>query len=490
MVKYPVAEPEFRTTSSARDFFAVLFKHKVKIVTIFLAVVLTSLVGSFVMTPTYEAKTSLLMKIGREHLNRSDLGDNSPVNYNLRQEEIINSEIEILTNRNLIEKVVTTMGVPALYPDLARSKPPQGMSPQDLAVRRFGENLKVSTVKKSNVVEVTFRHRDPQVAAKTLNTLVELFKEKHLQVFSDSRSSFYESQLGDYEKKLKDTAEKLEKFKQKNGVYSLEEQRSLLLRQRTDLDSALKASQNHVDELQRRLATVRAQFKSLADSNQHYTTTERDRVVTETKSRLLALQLNEQELLRKYRDDSRLVTSNRDEIKMVQQFLKEQEEDNRKKSKTNSPIYQGVEAEMMKTEADLNSQRAKAATLRRQLAQVDGEVRSLDLREKDMQTLKREMTANEKNQQVYREKAEEARIADDMNKHKLANVSVIESAAPPLQPVSPKKKVNVALGVVIGIIAAMALAFLSETLSQTVSTPGTAEKRLGLPVLAVIPYKE
>lgn len=490
MVNYPVTEPEFRTTNSARDFLTVLFKHKLKIITIFLAVVLTSLVGSFVMTPTYEAKTSLLMKIGREHLNRSDLGDNNPVNFNLRQEEIINSEIEILTNRDLLGKVVTTLKVQTLYPDIAKAKPPEGMRPEDVAVQRFKENLKVTTVKKSNVVEVSFKHRDPQVAAKTLNTLVELFKEKHLQVFSDPRSSFFESQLGDYEKKLKDSADRMESFKQKNGVYSLEEQRSLLLRQRTDLDSALKASQNHVDELQRRLVTVKNQFRNISDSNEHYTTTERDRVITEAKSRLLALQLNEQELLRKYRDDSRLVMSNRDEIKMVQQFLKEQEEDNRKKAKSNSPIYQGVEAEMMKTEADLNSQRAKAATLRKQLAQVDGEIRSLDMSEKNMQDLKREMAANEKNHQVYREKAEEARIADDMNRQKLANISVIQSATPPLQPVSPKKKVNLALGVVIGIIAALALAFLLENISQTVSTPGTAEKRLGLPVLAVIPYKE
>lgn len=491
MVNYPIMEPEFRTTTnSARDFVTVLFKHKVKIASVFFAVVLTALVGSFLMTPTYEAKTSILMKIGREHLNRSDLGDNSPLNYNLRQEEIINSEIQILTNRDLLERVVTGVGVDKMYPEIAKSKMSAGIKPVDVAVKKFKDNLAVTAVRKSNVVEISFRHEDPRMAATALNTLVELFKEKHLQVFSDPRSSFFESQLVEYDQKLKASADKLEAFKQKNGVYSLEEQRTLLLRQRSDLDTAYKASQHMIEDLQKRVATLKSQFRTISNSDEHYTTTERDRVVTETKSRLLALQLNEQELRRKYRDDSRLVQNNRDEIAMVEKFLKEQEADIRKKAKSNSPIYQGVEAEMLKAEADLNSQRARSAAIHKQLGQVDGEIRSLDLREKDMQNLKREYVMNEKNQQIYRDKAEEARIAEDMNKRKLANISVIQQAVPPLEPVSPKKKINLALGMVIGMIAALAIAFLSENLSQTISTPGSAEKRLGLPVLAVIPDKD
>ena len=492
MVEYPVMEPEFRTANhgSARDFLTIVFKHKAKIVTVFVAVVLTALIGSFLMAPTYEAKTSILMKIGREHLNRSDLGENNPVNFNLRQEEIINSEIQILTNRDLVERVITSMKVENIYPDLAKMKKTEGIKPLDVAVLRFQENLKVENVQKSNVVEVTFRHEKPAMAALALNTLVEKFKEKHLEVYSDPRSSFFESQLTEYEQKLKESADKLETFKQKSGVYSLEEQRSLLLRQRTDIDTTYKASQHVIDELHRKLATLRKQFGTVSRRNESYTPSERERVITEAKSRLLALQLNDQELRRRYNDNSRFVTSNQDEINVVQKFLRDQEHDVRSNVKTINPVYQGLEVELMRTEADLNSQRAKSATLHRQLAEVDLVLKNLDLREKDFQSLSREVDTNEKNRQVYREKAEEARIADDMNKRKLANISVIQQAAPPLQPVSPKKGVNLGLGIIIGIISGLALAFLAESLSQTISAPGTAEKRIGLPVLAVIPQKD
>lgn len=498
MVEYPVMEPEIRSSgtsgsigsSSARDFLTVVFKHKAKIVTVFVAVVATALIGSFLMSPTYEAKTSLLMKIGREHLNRSDLGDNSPVNFNLRQEEVINSEIQILTNRDLLARVLTGLKVETVYPDVAKMKPTEGVKPLDVAVLRFQENLKVENVTKSNVVQVTFRHQDPKVAAMTLNALVEKFKEKHLEVFSDPRSSFFESQLSEYDHKLEESANKLETFKQQSGVYSLAEQRSLLLRQRADIDTAYKASQHMIDELQRRLATVKSQVGTVSRRNDSYTPSERERVITEAKSRLLALQLNDQELRRRYNDNSRFVTSNRDEIATVQKFLREQEHDVKTSVKTVNPVYQGLEVDMMRTEADLNSQRAKSGTLRKQLAEMDLALKNLDMREKDFQSLTRDVESYEKNRQVYREKAEEARIAEDMNRRKLANISVIESAAPPLQPISPKKKVNLGLGIIIGAIAGLALAFLAESLSQTISAPGTAEKRLGLPVLAVIPQKD
>lgn len=128
--------------------------------------------------------------------------------------------------------------------------------------------------------------------------------------------------------------------------------------------------------------------------------------------------------------------------------------------------------------------------LNQQLAEINGKVRSLDYSEKDMQQLKREQTINEKNFQTYSEKAEEARITDDMNRLKMANISVIQKATVPAEPVKPKKFLNIALGIVIGMVAGLGLAFLSESASQSFSTPEQVEHRLGLPVLTAIALKE
>ena len=150
----------------------------------------------------------------------------------LNQEEVTNSEIQILRNRDLIEKVITTLRLERIYPELLINSP-ANVKPMDAAIAQFEKHLKVEGVKKSNVIQVSFQHKDPQVAAAAVNLLVEFFKEKHLQVFSDPKSSFLETQLMTYDQKLRVSENTLQAFKQKTGVFSLDEQRTLLLEQRS-----------------------------------------------------------------------------------------------------------------------------------------------------------------------------------------------------------------------------------------------------------------
>jgi uncharacterized protein involved in exopolysaccharide biosynthesis len=478
---------------SLRDFLTVLFKHKYTILIIFVAVVITVTVGSFLLPPTYEAKSSLLIKFGREYIYRSEVGErvsDSRPSIPLNQEEVINSEIQILTSRDLIEKVITTLEVENIYPDLVEN-PSKMMTPLQAAVLQFEEELSVEGIKKSNVIEISFQHKDPRIAAQAVNLLVDFLKEKHLQVYSDPKSSFLEQQLSAYEQRLKESQNQLEVFKQKYRVFSLEEQRTLLLKQRTDLDTVFKTAQNQVRELQNKLSSVKNQMETVSKDVPLYTETERYKIVDDGKAQLLSLQLKEQELLHKYNEDTPLVINVRKEIKIVRNFIKEQEEDLKGKVRTGQNIvYQDLEREMMKTQAELSSQEAKRAALQGQIAQLDREIQSLDLRENELQNLKRELAANERNYKTYLEKVEEALISDDLNRLKMTNISVIQAATAPAKPIKPKKGLNILLGIILGALSGLGLAFFSEYTGQGLSTPGSAEKRLGIPVLATFSYKK
>lgn len=482
------AKNQGREVNGLREFLTVVFKRKKMIMTIFFGVVVTVTAVTFMVTPVFEAESSILVKLGREYLNRPEVGGNAPV-MSLSQQEMTNSEIEILKNRDLIEKVITTLKLENVYPGLLE-KPVGKVRPLDVAIEKFEKDLKVEGVSKSNVIRVTFQHSDPQIAAKAVNLLVELYRDKHLQVFSDPKSSFLETQLTAYEQKLRQSENMLQSFKQKTGAFSLDEQRTLLLNQRSALDSALKGTHNAIAELQKKIVSQRAQLAKISAGPPRYTSTDRERVVVEAKSRLLALQLNEQELLKKYTENNRLVVNARREIQVVKDFLKEQEADINSRIKTGSPLYQNTEIELLRAETELNAQRGRAATLNQQLAEVDREVRSLDSSEKSMQQLKRELMLNEKNYQNYLEKAEEARITVDMNRLKMANISVIQKAMVPPQALKPKKLQNVAAGIAAGLLAALGCAFLLETKSKTFTTPEQVEHRLGLPVLTAIAQHE
>jgi uncharacterized protein involved in exopolysaccharide biosynthesis len=301
----------------------------------------------------------------------------------------------------LIEKVLTTLKVETVYPDLATS-PPSTMPPLQAAVLAFGKKLTVEGVRKSNVIEVAFRHKDPRVAARAVNLLVDDYMEKHLQVFSDPRSSFLEQQLAGYETNLKESELRMEAFKRKNRVFSPEEQRSLLLKQ--------------------------------------------------------------------YQEEKFLAQNTRKEIRLAQESLREQE--------------------TVKTRADLNSRKAKAAALARRLGTLENEIRSFDLLDNEFQALKREVATNEEKYRTYLQRVEEARISEEMNRKKMANISVIQQADVPALPITPKKGWNILLGMILGAVSGLGVAFFSEYMSESFSTPGIAEKQLALPVLATIPHRD
>jgi uncharacterized protein involved in exopolysaccharide biosynthesis len=408
----------------------------------------------------------------------------------LNQEEVINSEIQILTSRDLIEKVINTLKVENIYPDLAEN-PTSTITPLEAAILTFEKKLSVEGIKKSSVIQVSFQHKDPRIAAQAVNLLVDSLKEKHLQVYSDPKSSFLEQQLAAYEQKLKESQNKFEAFKQKYQVFSLDEQRTLLLKQRTDLDTSFKISQNQIGELQSKLSSLKNQMRAVSKDVPLYTETERYKITDDAKAQLLGLQLKEQELLHKYNEDTPLVINVRKEIKIVRNFIKEQEEDLKGKVRTGQNIvYQDIEREIIKTQADLLSQEAKSSTLGGQIARLDREMQTLDLRENELQNLKRELATNERNYKTYLEKVEEALISDDLNRQKMANISVIQAATAPAKPIKPRKALNILLGIILGAVSGLGIAFFNEYSSQSLSTPESAERRLGLPVLGTIPYRE
>src|SRR6185369_2276239 len=312
--------------NGTRDILNVLFKHQRKIVATFLLIVGGVALYTFLSTPLYEATASLLIKVGREYVYRPEVGEEKP-QLQLNREDLVNSELEILTSKDLASVVIDRVGIDRIYPGL--DKPPpllslatlrglvenaiawyEGrpvLSPEnskmERATRIFIGSLKVEAIPKSNVVKVQFRHPDPDLASLTVNTLVDSYKAKRLEVFSGPKSSFLDEQMEYYRNLLREAEQKYENFRQKYGVYSLDQQRSLLLSQRNAIDTELKATENRVEEARKRLSSLTDQQKRISEMVPLGTDSERVPVIDDARSRLLALQLKEQELVAKYRDE-------------------------------------------------------------------------------------------------------------------------------------------------------------------------------------------
>ena len=278
----------------------------------------------------------------------------------------------------------------------------------------------------------------------------------------------------------------LQSFKQTQSVYSLDEQRNLLLQQRMGLDTAYKEVQNGIEGLQEKLASLKAQAHSIAEDGNTFAYSEQGKILTDAKSKLLDLQLKEQELLAKYNEKNPLVKDVRKEVQMTKDFLAVQEKDVTSQVRTGNLVYQEAEKGRIMAEADLRAQVAKLASLGPQIVRVDGELKNLDMQEKKFQDLKREVVTNEDNYKVYVQRYEEARISDDMNHKRMSNLSIIQAAAVPTAPIRPKKLPNIAFSILIGAVSALGAAYFSEFLGHTFNTAQDVERRLGLPVLTAV----
>jgi uncharacterized protein involved in exopolysaccharide biosynthesis len=455
---------EQRQTYSLRDVLAILFKHKYKILISFVVIAIGTVVIAFLTTPKfYVARAVLMVKFGREFMQISEVGENRPAA--LSQEAIINTEMQILTSTDIAGKVVEAMGPFTLYPNLAKSQV-EGKALLELAAMQFRQNVFVKDVKKTNLIEVYFRHENPVIAAKAVNLVTEVFQEKHLQVFSDKKSPFLDEQQQVYQGKLKESEDRLARFKQSNQVYSLDEQKSLLIKQRADLDTMIKTGESQVKELQERYAFWK----------------NRDNIVTEAgaselRSQLNALHRKEQAVLERYNESSRTVQDVRREIEMTREQLRKQEDEVRK-------------AQLSGIESELKPLEVKIGSLRRQFGEVDAQIRSLDYRGREFADLRREIATNESNYQVYTKKSEEARISEDLDRRKMTNVNLIEKGSVPLAPIQTNKQKILGVGLFLSVAFSLGLAFISEMLPQGLTIPHYAEKKLRLPLLVAISQKK
>ena len=67
------------------------------------------------------------------------------------------------------------------------------------------------------------------------------------------------------------------------------------------------------------------------------------------------------------------------------------------------------------------------------------------------------------------------------------NIKVIEEVKLPEAPISPNKKMNIAIAFLLGLMVSVGLALLLEFLDNTFKTKDQLERELDIPVLGVIP---
>jgi uncharacterized protein involved in exopolysaccharide biosynthesis len=479
------------TPTQIRTVFYVIRKHKWKITTLFLSTVITVAVGSLLATPIYRAISQLLVKPGREDVYVSPTGGSPAVINYTGQDQKVNSEIAILRSPGLVIELVNHFGPNRLfdYPDHTLKTLPffngwflkenkrKEIPPIEMVYKSVLNSTKISHIRNSNVINVAFDWPDPVIAAQVVNKLVDLYLAQHVKVHTDPQTySLLEKQAKKWEEKLRESEKKLEAFKRRHSITSLPQQKTILLGKLSQIESQNKETESEIQETVEMIAALKAQLSNL-DENVQLTETvnKQSDTLTALKAKLVDLELQ----------------GLKEEIRRVKQIIAEEEKKEQKVVVSGkSPIRQSLEGELLKARTRLKTLKTRQKNQSPQMASYRQKLKALDGLEKEIREFEREVAINEANHKLYLTKFEEAKISENMDKQKIANVSVIEPAIPPLKAIKPKKRLNVMIASLLGLLAGIGMAFLIELINPVFRTREDIDQFLGLPVLATLPKEK
>ncbi len=216
----------------------------------------------------------------------------------------------------------------------------------------------------------------------------EDLKSSHEQVFS-----IMKQQLRSYQESLEESEGRLQDFQRKHGIILLETQMSHLLQQRKSLDDSLKTAETQVKGFQEKLTWVQGQISQIPHEVPLSSSQKEQGLLGGAKKQILDLQLKEQELLNKYHENNPHVQSLRREIELINQFIEEQ----KVFSTAKNPLYLEMEMQLFHTQADLVSAEAQSGVIKQQIARVGKELDRLKKLGPELDELRRQVVADEKN---------------------------------------------------------------------------------------------
>lgn len=478
---------------SVRDGASALFRRRGLVLFTFLAVVIGAVAVTLLVPNRYDARMKILVKNQRVDVAitaEATTGASAPTVENEVSENQINSEIELLTSNDLLTQVVKETGLASNSGAGIFGRPLPEAARVEKAVNALAKDLIITPVRKANIISISYSSGSPQMAAAVVKKLGDLYLEKHLKLNHPAGASdFFKTKAKEYESQLKEAEQRLTNFQQSNELVVLGQQKELTL-QRTadakskllDAETALSEATNKISRVEEQLAVMPRRVVTQARQIPNQYSAER------LNTMLVEMQNRRTQLLTKFRPDDRLVREVDEQIRITREALAKAEQKTAvEESSDLNPLRQNLETELSRARLDQVAARARRDTLRGQLQQYEGALKRLEGNTVTHDDLQRQKKEAEDNYQLYAKKREEARIADELDRQKITNVSIAEAPTVPQIPSSPNRPLNLILGVVLAAVLSLGSVFSAEMFSDAVHTPRQLEALTGATVLATVP---
>ena len=466
--------------SLLRDYLRILIKSKWVVITTVLLFVSVVTISTLRTTPIYEA-------VGSIAINKMD-----PVTFNLKDSSSsvdyydpadLDTEVRILKSDLLALQVIRQLNLDK-QPEGGNKTASlglmtDGMQPDSAktsaALSDFKSNLQVSLVPNTRIIEIRYHSPDKNLAARVVNTLANTYVEQNFKTRFESTmqaSDWLSKQLVDLQIKVETSQEKLVKYQKEHEILGIDEKQNITTAK--------------LDELNRELTTaesVRMEKESIYHLVQSGDT---DSIVaaanvdggargTSANSALL-------EKLREQQADLKI---------QVAQLSTQFGPSYPKLAQLNSQLKEvdaQIQGEMRKVAARLRGDYLAAVQregmLRSALEQQKQQANKLNESAIEYSLLKRDVDANRTLSEGLLEKLKEAGVTAGLRSN---NFRIVDAARVPTSPSGPNIFRNLAFALALGLSTGIGLAFLLESMDNTVRTPEQAQTISLLPSLGMIP---
>lgn len=517
----PTEIPRLRTSPAAPapgglnltldDVYYTLFRHKGKIL-------LCTLLGlaaagtwlSYRKLPyVSEAKLFIRYVVVEGMTLRPGLDDAVTKSPDMRGETIISSEQQIITSFDLLKQVAQAVG-----PDKVLAKAGGG-NDLNAAANVISKGLAAEAPRFSSVINLSFRHPDPEIVQPVLRELVSLYFKRHVEIHRSAGmiNDFLSQETDQLRTRLAQSEEELRKAKSKAGVISIEDSKKNLSEQMAKLRDQIFSVQAELAERQSivqgyiKLAALDAEGPASEDpsaksTNESASGTEPALPATVLEefrtvvARLEYLRKREQELLLSFTAENPRVREVRQQLADTQAARQQLETTHPRLSRNASalaaatPVSRDTRTASIDPAVEatrINGLQAKLKALQAQVATLREEAAALETLEGNITALMRKKELEETNYRRYAASLEQSRINEAMGSGRVSNLSQIQTPSPPA--IDAKKAFQLPAGMAMGGLGfGLVWAFLIElVLDRSVRRASDIEKKLKLPLFITIP---
>lgn len=493
------------------DVYYVLFRQKWWI-TFLSALGVLGAAGFYMINPPYfqsEAKLFILYVVTTAVPKQAN-PEQRVKSPDERGENIINSEIEILTSMDLVQQTVDSFG-----PEKILAKAGGGKD-RIRAATMIRNSLVVESPKRSDVIRIILQHRDPDVVQPVLGALVENYIKRHFEIHRAVGiiNEFLTQETDQMRSRLAQTEQELRTAKVKTDVLSIDDARRAYSDQLADVRRNLLTAEAEMAERQARLQEI---VKGRAASRLAPPPETRAPESRLPESRMrpddeyMAI-LTRIELLRRKRDEflaqgytinSSLVRGSNEQISEAERLKKKLEAANpnllamapgMSAAPSPTPTAESVSAassagamfDPATESAQITALQSRIKVLNSYLERIKQESSVVEEKGSVLNELQRKRDLLETSYKFYAASLEQARVEEALGAGKVLNINKIQQPSPPYRDWLMFLRIVVSI-IIGGVVAGIAMAFFVDLyLDRSVRRPVDVERKLRLPLLLSI----